>query len=124
MDIFSAAAHTQVMKIIDPSALLSPEMSTTRVGSRIAAMREALKMSKAQFADSAGIDRSALSRIEAGRDGLGIQKALIISEIYGFGLNYIYRGDLSDTPISLRVELLNELHRLQALPAQTPRTTN
>lgn len=101
-------------------ALLPPEMNPTRVGARVTAMREVLRLAKGKFADSIGLDRSALTRIEKGDEGLGIAKAVIISDIYGFGLNYLYRGDLSDTPLQLRSSLLNELHTLRALPAQSP----
>lgn len=96
--------------------LLSSEMNPDRVGPRVTAMREALRLSKAQFADSIGLDRSALSRIERGIDGLGIAKAMTIADRYGFGLNYIYRGDLADVPSNTLSTLLLELHALGVLP--------
>jgi transcriptional regulator with XRE-family HTH domain len=118
MEFFSATAECSTMKPSKLESLLSPEMHPERVGARLTALREALKMQKSQFADSVGIDRSALTRIEKGSEGLGISKAVIISDIYGFGLNYIYKGDLSDVPLDVRPRLLEELHHLGALPAQ------
>lgn len=104
------------MKAPKIESLLSPEMAPDRVGPRVTAMREALHLSKAQFADSVGLDRSALSRIEKGVDGLGIAKAMTIADLYRFGLNYIYRGDLADVPADIRPALLVELHTIGALP--------
>jgi transcriptional regulator with XRE-family HTH domain len=116
MDKLSIAWDCAPMKAPKAESLLSPEMSPDRVGPRVVALREALRLSKSQFADSIGLDRSALSRIERGIDGLGIAKAMAIADLYGFGLNYIYRGDLSDVPAEIRPTLLVELHTLGALP--------
>lgn len=118
MEIFSHWLDCSAMPKIKIEALLSPEMNPVRVGARIAAMRDTLRLGKAEFADSVGLDRSALTRIERGAEGLGISKAVIISEMYGFGLNYIYRANLNDAPLDLRPQLLVELHRRHALPAQ------
>lgn len=79
------------------------------VGPRITAMRETLNLSKAQLADSIDLDRSTMSKIENGKMGLDIAKATRIAETYGFGLNYIYRGDVSDTPDRLRPALLVQM---------------
>ena len=121
MEIFSAGADAAPMKKpksnTDANALLSPEMRPDRVGIRVTAMREALKMSSAQIADSAGIDRSLWTRIEKGKEGLSIKNAVILSDLYGFGLNYIYRANINDVPLELRPEILNQLHRLRSLPS-------
>lgn len=80
-----------------------------RVGPRITALRETLALSKAQLADSLGLDRSTLTKIESGKTGLDIRHGIAIAEKYGFGLNFIYRGDVSDTPDRLRARLLTEM---------------
>lgn len=78
------------------------ESRPERVGPRVIAMRETLKLSKAEFADSIGLDRSTLTKIEKGAKGLDIAMAERIAVLYGFGLDYIYRGDLDDIPNHLR----------------------
>lgn len=117
MEIFSANADAAPMTKARLETLLSPEMRPERVGARVTAMRETLGLSKAQFADAVGIDRSALTRIEKGEEGLSISKAGMIADLYDFGLNYIYRANINDTPIALRPQLLVELHRLRSLPS-------
>lgn len=117
MEIFSAQADAAAMKKPRLEMFLSPEMRPERVGARLTAMRETLGLSKAQFADAVGLDRSALTRIEKGEEGLSITKAGIIADLYDFGLNYIYRANLNDTPLNLRPQLLVALHRLRSLPA-------
>jgi transcriptional regulator with XRE-family HTH domain len=110
MEKKSAMQDCRPMKPPKIELLLSAEMNPERVGQRVIALRESLRLSKAQFADSIGLDRSALSRIERGAEGLGLIKATTIADLYGFGLNYIYRGDLSDVPEGMRPTLLVELH--------------
>lgn len=94
---------------------LVPEASRPeRVGPRITALRETLALSKAQLADSIELDRSTLTKVEAGAVGLDLRKAIAIAEKYGFGLNYIYRGDVSDVPDRLRALLLVKMHEANA----------
>lgn len=89
--------------------LIHRESRPDRVGNRITAIRETLALSKAQFADSIGLDRSSLTKIEKGEMGLDILMGEHIATIYGFGLDFIYRGDLSDAPLSLRPQLMVNL---------------
>lgn len=86
--------------------LVPIESRPARVGPRITALRETLAMSKAQLADSIGLDRSTLTKVEKGAVGLDIMNGIAIAEFYGFGLDYIYRGDLSDVPDKHRQMLL------------------
>lgn len=79
-------------------SLVPTESRPERVGPRITAMRETLAMSKSQLADSIGLDRSTMTKVENGNLGLDIRNGIAIAEFYGFGLDYIYRGDLSDVP--------------------------
>lgn len=113
---FSIEQQIEAMRRNPLETLLAPEMRPDRVGPRVTAMRETLRMSKAQFADSIGLDRSSLTKIEAGTMGLDLVKATRLADLYGFGLNYFFRADLSDVPLDLRTKLLNELHALNALP--------
>ena len=95
--------------------LIPPESRPERVGPRIQAMRMALGLTAAQFADSLDYDRGTLSKVEQGKNGLDIKVGVNIAGLYGVGLDYIYRGDLSDLPPALRdavvaalTELLNQ----------------
>lgn len=85
--------------------VLTPEMDPVRIGQRVTALRETLRMRKAQLADSIGLDRGSLTKIEKGDFGLDIAKAVNIAQLYGFGLDFIYRGDIDDVPPQLRPEL-------------------
>lgn len=89
--------------------LIPMESRPQRVGPRITALRETMAMSKAQLADSIGLDRSTLTKVEKGQMGLDIQKGAAIAHLYGFGLDFIYRGDLSDVPERYRDRLLVQM---------------
>ena len=94
--------------------LIPNESRPERVGPRITAMRETLSMSKAQLADSIGLDRSTLTKVEKGEMGLDIRHGEAIATVYGFGLDYIYRGDVSDAPDRHKARLLVELATYRA----------
>lgn len=96
------------------NALVPASARPDQVGPRITALRETLALSKAQLADSLGLDRSTLTKIENGKTGLDIRHGITIAEKYGFGLNFIYRGDVSDTPDRLRARLLVEMVQAKA----------
>ena len=114
MAFLSTGADCPPMKKMVQAALLSAEMHPNRVGDRITAIRVALGQSKAQFADSLELDRSTLSKVEAGQKGLDIIVGARIAEMYGFGLDFIYRGTLTDVPETLRVRILAEMHTARA----------
>lgn len=90
-------------------SLIERESRPSRVGPRITALRETLCLSKAQFADSIGLDRSSLTKVEKGDMGLDIAAGERVAALYGFGLDFIYRGDLSDVPLNLRPALMANL---------------
>lgn len=102
------------MKRMLQSALLSAEMHPDRVGERVTAMRNCLKMSKAAFADAIGLDRSSMSKVEAGNKGLDIVVASRIADLFGFGLDYIYRGVITDVPEQHRLNILPAIHAAKA----------
>jgi transcriptional regulator with XRE-family HTH domain len=110
------------MKKMIASALLSPEMHPDRVGQRVTVLREALGLSKAQFADSIGLDRSTLTKVEAGLKGLDIASGAKIADMYAAGLDYIYRGVTSDLPVEMRPRIMAALYALRAaryMPARS-----
>ena len=91
------------------SALIPKASRPDRVGPRITALREALPMQKGEFADSIELDRSTLTKIEKGDAGLDIAMGIKITTHYGVGLDFIYRGDLTDVPAAIRPRLMVEL---------------
>lgn len=91
------------------SILIPAEARPEKVGPRITALREALGLSKAQFADSIELNRSTQTKVEAGKEGLDISKAIAISTVYGVGLDFTYRGELSDLPLDLRPKVMANL---------------
>lgn len=90
-------------------SMIERESRPARVGPRVTALRETLAMSKAQFADSISMDRSTLTKVEKGESGLDIAVGERIAVLYGFGLDYIYRGDLNDVPQDLRPQVVVNL---------------
>lgn len=100
-------------KFID--SLIPHESRPEKVGPRITAVRLSLKQSKAQFADSIRLDRSTLTKIEKGEKGLDIAIGENIFALYGFGLDFIYRGEVSDIPYDLRPNVLNILAKVRKI---------
>lgn len=89
--------------------LIERESRPANVGPRVTAIRMTVKLSKAEFADAVGVDRSSLTKIERGDAGLDIAVGERIAVIFGFGLDFIYRGELSDVPLSQRDALMVNL---------------
>lgn len=108
MEEFSRGCDYSAMKRM-LSKLVPLEARPDRVGPRITALRSSLEMTKADFADSIQLNRSTLTKVEKGEMGLDIAKGLAISSLYGFGLDFIYRGELSDVPSHLRQKVLDHL---------------
>ena len=112
MEKKSTDPQCALMKKIAES-LIERESRPERVGPRISALREALELSKASFADTIELDRSSLSKIEQGKAGLDIAVGERIAALFGVGLDFIYRGDLSDLPSNLKPEVMRLLVRQQ-----------
>lgn len=114
VELSSIAGHCRAMKRMIQSALLAAEMHPDRVGERITAMRNCLGLSKAAFADAIGLDRSSMSKVEAGNKGLDVVVAARIADLYGFGMDYTYRGVMTDAPEKYRLRLMSEIHSARA----------
>ena len=108
MEFFSTTAQTSRMKKM-LGKLIERQSHPDKVGPRITALRDALGLSKAEFADSIELDRSSLSKIEQGKAGLDIAVAERISALYGCGLDFIYRGEFSDLPRDLHSNVVHAL---------------
>lgn len=108
MDIKTTPQQSAVMKKAIES-LIGRESIPTKVAPRVKAIRLLKKKRKGEFADSISVDRSYYTKIERGEMGLSIANAEILSIMYGIGLNFIYRGDLSDVPEDVRADLFKIL---------------
>lgn len=75
------------------------------VAKRLVALREALGLSKAEFADAIGLDRSSYTKVEKGVKPLLPPLAFRIYELYGVDMNYVYLGRIGDVPSSLSKKL-------------------
>lgn len=102
----STARIVHLMKSKILNSLIERESTPSKVGPRVTAVRTALGLTKAEFADSIEFDRSSFSKVEKGTMGLDIAVGEKIAGVYGIGLDYIYRGDLSDLPADLRQEVI------------------
>ena len=72
-----------------------------KVAPRLEAAREALGLSRSEFADIVGIDRSSYSKIADGKKPLLPKDAYHIWQLYGIDMNYIYLGQLGGLPSNL-----------------------
>lgn len=109
MEIFSATSQDAGMPKLALS-FIERRSHPDQVAPRVFAIREHLRMSKAEFAKAVGVDPSSLTKIEKGTAGLDIAVAERIATLYGFGLDFIYRGELNDVPLAHRPEILNLMH--------------
>ena len=73
-------------------------------------MRKALGMSKAEFADMVGIDRSSYTKIEKGTKPLLPKDAYRIWQLYGIDLNFLYLGQVGGLPSSLSSKIVQHLN--------------
>ena len=79
------------------------------VAPRLKAAREALGMSKAEFADRLGIDRSSYTKIEKGLKPLLPKDAQRIFQLYAIDMNFIYLGQVGGLPSSLSNKVMTHL---------------
>ncbi|WP_306131026.1 helix-turn-helix domain-containing protein [Roseovarius sp. MMSF_3350] len=79
------------------------------VGRRVQALREFNGRSKAEFADSVGIDRTSFIRIERGEKPLKADMAYKIAERWGVSMDFLYRGRMTELPPSLADNLMKSL---------------
>ena len=69
------------------------------VGRRIAALREAMSLSAAQFARHTGITAQALHNYESGLRRISLDQAILVCDRTGSTLDWIYFGDPSGLPL-------------------------
>lgn len=81
-----------------------PEM----VSPRLALVREALGLSKAEFADAIGLDRSSYTKVEKAEKPLLPHIAFKIWELYGVDMNYIYLGRMDGLSSRMSSQLTSQ----------------
>ncbi|MCB1401267.1 MAG: helix-turn-helix transcriptional regulator [Rhodobacteraceae bacterium] len=79
------------------------------VGRRLRALREYRKKTRAEFAESVGIDATSYGRIEKGAKILKADMAYKIAERWGVSMDFLYRGRLTELPESLADSLMKNL---------------
>jgi DNA-binding XRE family transcriptional regulator len=72
------------------------EIHPERVALRLRALREALGMNRADFADSVKINRSSYTLIEDAKKPLNHRMGYTVSLRHGVSMDYIYKGHTSD----------------------------
>lgn len=83
------------------------------VARRLEAVREALGLSKAEFADRLEIDRSSYSKIELGKKPLLVKDAMRVYQLYGVDLNFLYLGQIASLPSHLSSQITSHLRGRQ-----------
>lgn len=90
----------------------SPALERTApamVAPRLIALREALGLSKGEFADRIEIDRSSYSKIEMAKKPLLPPQAFKIWLQWSVDMNYIYLGQLESLPGHLSKAIISHL---------------
>ena len=91
-------------------SLRSEAWEPAAVAPRLAAAREAIGLSKADFADAIGLDRSSYTKIEKGLKPLLPREAFKIWALYAVDLNFLYLGQLGGLPSNLSSKVINHLN--------------
>lgn len=71
------------------------------VAARLKAVREAMGMTKREFAERAGITEQVYGPYENGRRELSLQSAKLLRKTYGLPLEFLYFGKIDDLPTRL-----------------------
>ena len=76
------------------------------ISERLVATRKAIGLRQSEFADRAGIGRNTYNQWEKGKRPQ-LDYALILCDVYGLTLDWIYRGDPQGLPHGLAQRLFN-----------------
>lgn len=82
------------------------ETTAEAVGSRVRAVRQAMKLSGTKFAAMIGVDQSLLSKIERGQRDLSREVALAVVSQTGCSLDYLYLARRDGLPAGLLARIL------------------
>lgn len=88
----------------------TPPSDKRFVARRLEAVRKSLNLTKAEFADVIGIDRSSYTKIEKGVKPILPDAAYRIFELYGIDMNFIYLGQVGGLPARLSSSVISHLN--------------
>jgi len=92
-------------------------------GDRIREIRERRKLTQDQLADNAGISKGFLSDVENNKRNISSQAILRLANVLGASVDYLLRGETSDTaatePVVIPPELSQAAGELQLSYAST-----
>ena len=89
------------------------------IGQYVAELREERGLSQRQLAQHLEIDKSAMSRVEAGERGLAVDELTAVAELFGKTADdilrkdevaFAFRAEADDTSVREAVELFNKVY--------------
>lgn len=92
----------------------APYYDTAACGKRIQQLRKASGYTQEALADCLGIDRSFLSRIEAGKKGCSVDMFITLASVFGTSLDHLILGK-SPEHGPLKEEIRDLIQRLATL---------
>jgi len=76
---------------------------------RLLKSREALGKTQTELARELHIAQNRWSQYETGRRIITVDIAILLADIYGIGLDWVYRGDPNDLPAELRSKVMRSI---------------
>lgn len=80
------------------------------VAPRLAAVREAIGLKRAEMADILRLDRSSYTKVEDGKKPLLPREAFRLWKLYGVDMNFIYGGHVGGLPADLSKKVISHLN--------------
>ena len=109
--------HTTIAKATNGTNAQESKLyyDTAACGKRIQQLRKAAGYTQEALADILGIDRSFLSRIEAGKKGCSVDMFITLASVFGTSLDHLILGRLSENgPHKQEIrELIQQLTTLE-----------
>jgi len=82
------------------------------VGDRIRDVREESRLTQDQLAERAGLSKGFLSDVENNKRNIGSQNLLKIANVLGASVDYLLRGEVSDSVVAGPVVIPQELSQV------------
>lgn len=90
--------------------------SSKAIGQRLTLTRDALGLSKKDFALAAQMLANHLGEVEDGKKGIGVDKVRNLKDAFGVTLDWVYDGDIDGLPL----KLATAIRGLQGVRAPAP----
>lgn len=100
-----AGRESTIRRIKEARLLEDQEDKTEAVAARLKAAREALQMSKRDFAERAGMGEQTYGPFENGKRPLSLEAAKKLRKAYGLTLEFMYFGKIDDLPHKIAARL-------------------